>query len=581
MPHSNHYKTSRASTIITPNIWDIIVLAIILGIISIAAWGASQMTVPYKVGEHLPISLSPWVLPAYAIRTILRMFIALLFSLLATLAIAPLAAKNKQAEKVLIPLIDIMQSIPVLGMLSITIVGFIQLFPNSLLGPEFAAIFAIFTSQAWNMILSLYQSLRTVPKELRDVAKAYQLSSWQIFWRVEVPHGTPGLLWNAMMSMSAGWFFVVLSEAISVSNQNITLPGLGSYIHKAIIESNLTAMGYAILTMFIVILLYDQLLFRPLLAWIEKFKTEIDDDVVVHESWFLDLLNKTKLLKITENTFAKITDLFINLPKLPYQLPSPKPTANFLVFTTKYIPIIWNTILFFTLLISVLLIAQFVQEHITITEVIHVAYLGFITTIKVVLLIIIASLIWIPIGVWIGLNPNASLFAQPIIQFIAAFPANFFYPAAVIFISKYKLNSDIWTAPLMILGTQWYILFNTIAGTSQISKELKFAAQNFNVTGWLWWKRLILPSIFPYYVTGAMAAAGGCWNASIVAEFLRWGDSTIISVGLGSYVALYTQAGDFPRIALGISIMCVYVMLFNRLIWQKLYNLAEEHFTTD
>ena len=207
MGHSNHYKTSRASTIITPNIWDILILTVILGILATIAWGAGQMTIPYKIGEPLKISLDPQMLPNYAIRTILRMFIALIFSLLVTLLIAPLAAKNKQAEKFLIPFIDIMQSIPVLGMLSITIVGFIKLFPNSLLGPECAAIFAIFTSQAWNMILSLYQSLRTVPKDLQEVAKVYQLSQWQIFWRIEVPHGIPSLLWNTMMSMSAGWFF--------------------------------------------------------------------------------------------------------------------------------------------------------------------------------------------------------------------------------------------------------------------------------------------------------------------------------------------------------------------------------------
>ena len=578
MVHANHYKTNRASTFIAPNVWDIIVLAIVLGTMAAMAWAASKMATPYNVGEQIAISLSPSVLPEYAVRTVLRMFVALFFSLLVTLILAPLAAKNKRAERILLPFIDMMQSIPVLGMLSITIVGFIQLFPNSLLGPECAAIFAIFTSQAWNMILSLYQSLRTVPQDLREVAKAYRLSAWQTFWHVEVPHGVPGLLWNTMVSMSAGWFFVVLSEAISVSNQEITLPGLGSYISKAMVESNLPALGYAIVTMFIVILLYDQLLFRPLLAWIEKFNAEIDDERVVHESWFLDLITKTKLLKFTNNIVSHLLEGFINPPKFNYKIKKFKASNQFTKIMAKFFLLFWDLLLIVCLSASIWLIVKLINHNINFTEVLYVTKLGFITASKVVILIILASILWIPVGVWVGLSPKASKFIQPLIQFFAAFPANFFYPIAVVLITKYQLNQEIWTMPLMILGTQWYILFNVIAGASKISKEIKLAARNFNVTGWLWWKRLALPAIFPYYVTGAMASAGGCWNASIVAEYLHWGDRTIIAVGIGSYITKFTQIGDFPRIALGIGIMCLYVTLFNRLVWQKLYNMAEQHF---
>ena len=230
---------------------------------------------------------------------------------------------------------------------------------------------------------------------------------------------------------------------------------------------------------------------------------------------------------------------------------------------------------------SIWVVIQFIAKNIAFSEVLHVANLGLLTAIKVVVLIILASLVWIPFGVWVGLNPKASKFVQPLIQFFAAFPVNFFYPIAVVLITKHHLNKDIWTTPLMILGTQWYILFNVIAGASRISKEIKLAAKNLNVAGWLWWKRLVLPAIFPYYITGAMTAAGGCWNASIVAEFLHWGDTTIVAVGIGSYITQYTHTGDFPRIALGIGIMCLYVMLFNRLVWRKLYNLAEEHFVME
>lgn len=581
MVHFNHYKTSRAARIITPNIWDIIVLTIVIGILATLAWGASQMITPYNIGEQIEISLSPRMLPEYALRTVLRMFIALFFSLLITLLIAPLAAKNSRVEKILVPCIDILQSIPVLGMLSITVVGFIQLFPNSLLGPECAAIFAVFTSQVWNMILSLYQSIRTVPQDLREVAKSYQLSSWQTFWHLEVPYGIPGLLWNTMVSMSAGWFFVVLSEAISVANQDITLPGLGSYISKAMIEANVTAIWYSIITMFIVILLYDQLLFRPLLAWVEKFHDEIDDERVAHESWFLDLLTKTRLLKLTKTIVSNILDIFINPPKLAYKISNFKFTGHkkFFKLAAKYASILFGLLVIVAISSSSWSTIQLIHNSMTLAEIIHVANLGLITAVKVIILVAIASLIWIPIGVWIGLSPKASKFIQPLIQFLAAFPVNFFYPIAVIFIIKYQLNKDVWTSPLMILGTQWYILFNVIAGTSRIPKELKFVAKNLRVSGWLWWKRLILPAIFPYYTTGAMAAAGGSWNASIVAEYVRWGDDTITAAGIGSYITEFTQTGDFPRIALGIGIMSLYVVLFNHLIWRKLYNLAEEHFT--
>lgn len=588
MTYLNRYQLSRNLTIIKPNVWDMIVLTIVFGILAALAWGTSQMTSPYKIGDAIVISLDPKVLPGYAVSTVLRMFIALFFSLLTTFALAPLAAKNRHAERFLLPFIDIMQSLPVLGILSITVVGFIHLFPNSLLGPECAAIFAIFTSQVWNMILSLYQSLRTVPADLKEAAKIYHLSAWQRFWRIELPFGTPSLLWNAMISMSAGWFFVVLCEAISVANQEITLPGVGSYISKAIAESNLSAIGYAIITMFIVILIYDQLLFRPLLAWIEKFKDEIDAEETYQESWFFNLLAKTKLLKLTENGFSWLIDKLINIPKFNIKFitinrnlhPKVKilgalpENINFNYFAA----IFWNSLLGIVLIVGTWFLINFIYQTISYEEIMHVLLLGLITAAKVFLLIIIASLIWVPIGVWIGLHPRASQFFQPLIQFLAAFPANLFYPIAVFIIVKYDLNQNIWTMPLMILGTQWYILFNVIAGSGNIPKEIRLVVKNFGVKGRLWWQRLMLPAIFPYYATGAMAAAGGCWNASIVAEFVQWGDHTIISTGLGSYITEFTRIGDFPRIALGIAIMALYVMLINRLLWQHMYNLAESRF---
>ena len=583
MNNRENFKFIKSKVFISPNIWDFIALLIILGLLAVIAWGATQMATPYRVGEELVISLDPRFLPGYTIKTVLRMLIAMLFSLGITFIVAPLAAKNITAGKLLIPFIDIMQSIPVLGMLSITVVGFIKLFPNSLLGPESASIFAVFTAQAWNIILSFYQSLRTLPTNLQEAASIYQLSSWQRFWRIEVPFGTQGILWNCMMSMSAGWFFVVLSETITVSNQNIALPGIGSYISKAISEQNFTAMWYAIITMLLTILLYDQLLFRPLIAWADKFNIDQDhdDSEITNKSWFLNLLTKTKLLKKIENTFHVFLDFFINKIEIIFYGFNNKPISFFTSerkSISRLIDVAWKVTLTLIILCSAYCLVKFIKQNIAISEVIHVIILGSITALKVFILIILASIVWIPIGVWIGMNKRASNMLQPIIQFLAAFPANFLFPIVCVLIVKYNLNKNIWTAPLMILGTQWYILFNVIAGMNSIPKEIILTTDMLGIKGILWWKKVILPAIFPYYVTGAMTAAGGSWNASIVAEVVKWGNNTINAVGIGHYINQNTTSGDFPRIALGISIMSMYVIIFNKLLWRKLYNLANSRF---
>ncbi len=570
------YKPTTLESLGSPNVWDAIVFLIIFGIIAALTWAGVQMASPYEIGQSIEISLDPKKLPLYALSTTLRMLIAMVFSLLFTFTLAPLAAKNKKAENIVIPLIDIMQSVPVLGILAITVIGFIKIFPSSRLGPECAAIFAIFSSQVWNMILSLYQTLKTVPHDLREAGTMYRLSSWQKFWRIEVPFGAPALLWNTMVSMSASWFFVVYSEAIQVANQTIFLPGIGSYIAKAILGSDLKALTYAILTMLCVILLYDQLVFRPLLSWAEKFRDEIDEDMAIYESWFYDLLAKTKVLQIVDAIFHLFTLWFINL--FPTKTIKKKISAK--KTHTWFKKIIQITVDMIILILVIYCCSKIytVLHGISFAEIKHVFFLGSVTAFKVIILITITSVFLVPIGVIIGLNPKATAIAQPLIQFAAAFPANLFYPLFVFIIIKYNLNKHIWTMPLMILGTQWYILFNVIGGAASIPKEIKLAAHNFNLKGWLLWKRLLLPAVFPHYATGAMTAAGGCWNASIVAEFVEWGNTTINSLGIGNYITEYTRTGDFKRIALGIIIMCFYVMILNRLLWQRLYNLAENRF---
>lgn len=569
------FNKNEASKRSYANYWDLIALILVSSVIAALGWGATHMSVPYHLGESIPVDLDPSALPYYALRTTLRLFIGLGFSLLFTFIFATWAAKSKHAERIIIPIIDVLQSVPILGFLSITIVAFITLFPNSLLGPECAAIFAIFTSQVWNMALSFYQSLRTVPEELNESVKIFHLSGWQRFWKLDVPFAMPGLLWNIMMSMSASWFFVVASEAITVANQQITLPGIGSYIFTAIQQANFTAVLYAILAMFIVIMLYDQLLFRPLAAWSDKFKFEHTASEEVAESWLINLFQRTKLLRRLTRFINFLWDHFVNCrlflrKKHDYEIHHPLARKSFMVIA--------YVIFLSALALALYVLMDFIFSTVSLNEALHVFTLGLITGFKVMVLISLCSLFWIPVGVWIGLRPRVAQFAQPIIQFLAAFPANLLFPIVVILIVKFHLNVNIWTAPLMVLGTQWYIAFNVIAGTIALPKDLRQAATSFQVKGWLWWKRLILPGIFPYFVTGAITAAGGAWNASIVAEIVSWGSITLQAVGLGAFIEHYASIGDFPRESLGIIVMCVFVLVINHILWRPLYKLAEERY---
>ncbi|HEU0218158.1 MAG TPA: ABC transporter permease subunit [Stellaceae bacterium] len=567
-----------------PNYWDLVALPLVLGVIALVAWGGMAMGAHYQIGEVLPISLDPWKLPEYALRTVLRMGAALVASLIFSLAYAALAAKSRMAEKILIPVLDILQSVPILGFLSITVTGFIALFPGRLLGVECAAIFAIFTSQAWNMTFSLYQSLRTVPGELIEAARMYHLSTWQRFWRLEVPHGIPALVWNMMMSVSGGWFFVVASEAITVSGQTIMLPGVGSYIATAIQQRDLAAIGYAVLMMLVVIILYDQLLFRPLLAWSQKFKDTLGDDEDNVRPWFLMVMQRAQLFDLVQTGVLGVNRGLDNIfTVIGRRLRFPAWTMNQPgeAIAGSWVERAFDFALLVATLGAIAWMVGFILDTVHPREIGWTFVLGAITGLRVLVLIAVASVIWVPIGVWIGLRPHIADRAQPIVQFLAAFPANLFFPVAVVLILRFSLNPEIWLAPLMILGTQWYILFNVIGGTISLPTELRLAASNLGVRNWLWWRRVMLPAIFPAYVTGAVTAAGGSWNASIVSEVVQWGDTTLTATGLGAYIAQYTASGDAARITLGIGVLCLYVLAFNRLLWRRLYNLAAERLRLD
>lgn len=577
MPTFYNRFSFRNSFKILPNGWDLIAFIIVLGMLAAFVWAGKQMASPYQIGQ-LPLSLDPNQLPKYALFTVLRLFTAMAFSLLFTFTIGTLAAKNKRAANIIIPCIDILQSVPVIGLLSITIVGFIALFHGNRLGAEAAAIFAVFTAQVWNITLSFYQSLRSVPTELKEAADMFHLSAWQRFWRLDVPFSMPGLLWNMMMSMSGSWIFLIASESISVNNQTIVLPGVGSYLSLAISQASMSGVIYTILTMLIVILLYDQLLFRPLLDWSKKFTFEQVSQEYVGRSWVTSLLQQTYILKYLGSLLGKLGDKIVNLslPSSFKRSAMPKKTKP-----NRLIELIWYISITLLVSISVWLLLHFILAHLTSHELFHVFFLGCITALRIITIISLASIIWIPIGVYIGLNRRIAEWVQPIAQFLAAFPANVLFPLAVIFILKYQLNINIWSTPLLLLGTQWYILFNIIAGTAALPEDLKEATNNFGVKGWQWWRRLILPGIFPHWITGTITAIGGGWNMTILTEVISWGATTLTATGLGAYIAKSTDAGDFPRVALGMAMMSLFVLVMNHLVWRPLYNLAQSRYKLD
>jgi NitT/TauT family transport system permease protein len=562
-----------------PNRWDVIAFPLIIGLLLLAGIGAHQTLAPLTALHEPVVSLDPVNLPEYALRTTLRMLAAMIASLVFTFTYGTLAAKSHAAEKVLIPILDVLQSVPVLGYISFTVVFFMSLFPGRVAGAECAAIFAIFTSQAWNMAFSFYQSLRSVPRDLEESARSFHFSAWQRFWRLEVPFAMPGLIWNMMMSMSGGWFFVVASEAITVGDKSITLPGIGAYLAQTISERSLSAVGWVILAMTVVIVIYDQLMFRPLVAWADKFRVELTGGATAPQSWFLDLMRRTRL---SQRLLLPVGYLSRRIVRLRLPLPTMAGAGDEQrQGSRKIVEIVWFVLVGIAAVYSAWWAWSFVTAELGFSDLLMVLKLGLYTLLRVSLLILLASIIWVPLGVMIGLRPTLAEKIQPLAQFLAAFPANLLFPIFVVGISRFHANPDIWLSPLIVLGTQWYILFNVVAGASAFPNDFREAAQNFRIRGWQWWRDVMLPGIFSYYVTGAITASGGAWNASIVAEAVSWGDTKLTAHGLGAYIAQTTADGDYPRIVLGIAVMSLYVILFNRLLWRPLYRYSEGRLRLD
>ncbi len=429
------------------------------------------------------------------------------------------------------------------------------------------------------MAFSFYQSLRSVPRDLIEVARGFGLSGWQRFWQLETPFAMPGLIWNMMMSMSGGWFFVVASEAISVGDTTIKLPGIGSYLALAIEEKRIDAVFAAVVSMMAVILAYDQLLFRPLVAFAARFRVELSAGQIQEKSFVANAFARTHWMRASMRAPAQMLNAIALLRmELPVRSSPFVPQSPAL---SRVIDILWVTCLGLGTVWAGWLIVDYVRQELSWSDFWQSVLYTLFTMVRVVLLMALATLVWVPAGIWIGLRPALAGKVQPLAQFLAAFPANVIFPAAVILILKFSLNPDIWLSFLIIFGTQWYILFNVIAGASAFPNDLKEAVANFRIRGWDWWKSVIIPAIFPYYVTGALTASGGSWNAAIVAEYVKWGGDTVSAHGIGAYIAKATADGDYPKIVLGVAVMSIFVIMFNRLLWRPLYGLAERRLRLD
>jgi NitT/TauT family transport system permease protein len=555
---------------------DIIVFAavalLLLGILRLAhAMNASTATAHVAV-----ISTDPGKLPYYAARSLLRMFIAFFLSVVFTFVYATAAAKSRRARLVLIPLLDILQSVPVLGFLAITITFFIALFPGSELGLECASIFAIFTSQAWNMTFSMYHSMITEPAELDEAARMFRLTKWERFWQLDVPNSMIGLVWNGMMSFGGGWFFLAASEAISVGNNKYTLPGIGSYVAAAVNQGNLREVGLAIAVMVIMVVGVNVLFWRPLVAYAEKFRVETSQAAEQPKSYVLNFLRQSSVpgyisrpLKPVGRGLDRVTRLF-GLAEYPLRSSPRKRRAGDVVFAVVIgALIVWAVyrgVVYFGRTAG---FGQFTRCF----------WLGFLTFARVAVVVVVSTLIWVPVGIKIGMSPRLSRYAQPVVQVLASFPAILLFPFAIVIFLALGISLNFGGVLLMALGAQWYILFNVIAGASAIPTDLRELMDQFRVPAKQKWRELILPAIFPYYVTGGITAAGGAWNASIVAEVATYGKQHLAASGLGAYIAQATTKGDFPEVLAGIIVMIFYVVVVNRLLWRRLYHLSETKYS--
>jgi NitT/TauT family transport system permease protein len=557
---------------------DLGVLVAVLVALYVVLRVGSGATASFSAARLQHVSTSASSLPYDAVRSLLRMFIALFFSTAFTLLYGYAAARSRRAEKVLVPILDILQSVPVLGFLTITVTLFIGLFPGSELGLECASIFAIFTAQAWNMTFSFYASLKSMPRELDELSRSLRLTRWQRFWKIEVPSGTIGLVWNGMMSFGGSWFFLVASEAITVRGHNYSLPGIGSFVEAAIVKGDLGAVGLAIAAMIVMVVAVNVVFWRPLVAWSERYRYEQSEASEVPRSLVLSLLAHSSWPRTVERARKRLAERLGNAMRIlgrddaPALVAAGRRRAGDIAFG-----VVGAALIALGTYAGLHYIAT--SPGVGLGQIPHCFLLGAATFARVCVLLVFATLVWVPIGVWIGMNPRVARLAQPIVQVLASFPANFLFPFATLAFIAIGLSLNIGGILLMALGAQWYILFNVIAGASAIPSELREAMAVLDVSGWQRWKRLIIPGILSSYVTGGITAAGGAWNASIVAEVVKYHHTTLTAYGLGAYIVHASDAGNKAELICGVAVMAVFVVVVNRLLWRRLYRLAETRYS--
>jgi NitT/TauT family transport system permease protein len=554
------------------NFNDIVFLLLLSLIVSLLSYGWHEMHSIYNP-ENINISLNYQHLPYYTLRTTMRLLIGLVFSLIFAVSAGAIAAKYKPIRYVMLPFVNFMESVPLVGFLTFTTIYFLTLFPHSIMGLECAAIFGVFTGQAWNMMLAVYQTLRIVPTELIEAANVFGYNGWQRFWRLEFPYTIPGLLWNTMVSQSSAWFALVASEAIPIKDKTVALPGVGSYIATALTQGNLLAIIYAILALIVNIVILDQLLFRPLVKWSAQFKYEDLASINQNTSWCYNCMTHSSVCQYIKQGLTLLMRFFV------YTLPI---FCRYLqldiVFILARLNSLWAKIWYFIIISACIFYGIKLWEFFPHHDLVLMPNLMLLTAVRVFIAMILSVLFFVPLGVWIGMTPKMVRVFQPIIQILAALPSNIFYPIMAVYLITFQQNLNWWSIILIMLGTQWYILFNVIAGVTTIPNQLTEVSTAFRVTGFMWWQKFMLPAIFPYIVTGIISAAGGAWNATITSEVLQWGTITKSANGLGAYIANATNNAHNPEAALGCVAMCAMVALCIIFIWHPLYNLAENRF---
>jgi len=544
-------------------------LALFYGVVTVARTWLGPLT------PQVEVSRSPWALPVYAGYSLLRIGVAYALSLLFTLVYGYVAAYNTRAERYMIPLLDVLQSIPVLSFLPGVMLAMVALFPGRQLGLEFGSILLIFTGQVWNMAFSFYASLKSIPREMREAAKIYGFSWWQRFTEVELPFAAIGLVWNSMMSVAGGWFFLMACEMFVLGKRDFRLPGLGSYLQTAASAGDTQAILWGITAMVAVIVLLDQFVWRPVIAWAEKFKVEQVESTDIPSSWFLYLLRESRAMaQLRKKALRPIRErLLSHFAVLHHVQRGSRPPERWKIWSTRVLSIAALLLVGYGAIRAVATLAGL--NHHELRQL--VAGTG-ATFLRVNAALLLGTLWTVPLGVAIGLHPKLARVAQPFVQIAASVPATALFPIALLLLIRIGGGLGLGSIVLLLLGTQWYILFNVIAGAIAIPTDLKEATDVFRIKAWGRWQRLILPGIFPYLVTGLVTASGGAWNASIVAEYFHFGGQTISTVGLGSTISQATDSGNLDLLVAATVAMAATVVTINRLVWRKLYRLAQSRF---